>query len=376
MKLLLVTDAWEPQTNGVVTTLKHVRLGASRLGIETTVLHPGLFKTLPIPTYPEIRVAVHPWRIKRMIAAERPDAIHVATEGPLGLATRRLLVKRGIPFSTSLHTKFPEYVAARTRLPVSVGYAFLRWFHRPATATLVTTNSHRKELESRGLEHLVVWGRGVDTDQFAPRRRRWRARPRLLYVGRVAVEKNLEAFLELECDAAKVVVGDGPARAELETRYPGIEWAGYRYGTELTDYYANADVLVFPSRTDTFGLVMLEAMACGTPVAAFPVTGPIDVVVDGVNGALDADLGCAIRRALTIDRKQCRRFALANGWDAIARRLAAQLTLIDWDRPNAARTSVLSEGREFTQTAQLNSELPPHPSPPVESPEWMRWTGT
>src|SRR5262245_47002895 len=157
MKLLLVTDAWEPQTNGVVTTLKHVQVGVSRLGIETTVLHPALFKTLPIPTYQEIRIAVDPWRIEGMIAAERPDAIHVATEGPLGLAARRFLVKRGIRFSTSLHTKFPEYVAARTRLPVSVGYAFLRWFHRPATATLVTTNSHRDELESRGWEHRVVW---------------------------------------------------------------------------------------------------------------------------------------------------------------------------------------------------------------------------
>jgi glycosyltransferase involved in cell wall biosynthesis len=352
MKLLLVTDAWLPQTNGVVTTLKHVIAGLARLGIETRIIHPGLFKTLPIPSYPEIRVAVDPWRLKRMVAVERPDAIHIATEGPLGLVARRFLLKRGIAFSTSLHTKFPEYVAARTRLPLSVGYSFLRWFHRPSTATLVTTKTHRKELESRGLKNLVVWGRGVDTDQFAPRRRRSRGRPRLLYVGRVAVEKNLEAFLELECDATKVIVGDGPARAELEALHPNVEWTGYRYGAELADYYANADVFVFPSRTDTFGLVMLEAMACGTPVAAYPVTGPIDVVVDGVNGALDADLGRAIRRALTIDRKQCRLFALANGWDAVARRLAAQLTVIHWDRPNVIGPSMLSA--VCIETSQAN----------------------
>ena len=342
MKLLLVTDAWEPQTNGVVTTLKQVVARLARLGIESTVIHPGLFRTLPIPSYPEIRIAIDPWRVGSMITTERPDAIHIATEGPLGLAARRHVVRRGVAFSTSLHTKFPEYVAARTRLPVSIGYAFLRWFHRPSTATLVTTNSHRAELQSHGMRRLVVWGRGVDTDQFAPRRRRPRGRARLLYVGRIAVEKNLEAFLDLECDAEKVVVGDGPARTDLEARYPNVEWAGYRYGTELADYYASADVFVFPSRTDTFGLVMLEAMACGTPVAAFPVTGPIDVVVDGVNGALDGDLGRAVRRALTVDRAQCRRFALAHGWDAVTRRLAENLRLIDWNRPTIVGPSMWS----------------------------------
>ena len=335
MKLLLVTDAWAPQTNGVVTTLKEVLAKLAGVGVETTVVHPGLFRTAPIPGYSEIRVAIDPWRIGSMIVAERPDTIHIATEGPLGLAARRFLVRRGIAFTTSLHTKFPEYIAARTHLPVSIGYAFLRWFHRPSTGTLVTTHSHRKELESHGMRRLVVWGRGVDTDQFAPRRRRTRGRPRLLYVGRIAVEKNLEAFLNLECDAEKVIVGDGPARAVLAARHPNVEWAGYRYGAELADFYANADVFVFPSRTDTFGLVMLEAMACGTPVAAFPVTGPVDVVVDGVNGALDVDLGRAVQRALTVDRAQCRRFALSNGWDAVARRLMEHLTSIDWARPTA-----------------------------------------
>ncbi len=330
----MVSDAWEPQTNGVVTTLKHVNAQLMRRGLDVTVVHPGLFKTLPLHGYPEIRVAINPWHVGRMILAERPDTIHVATEGPLGLAARLFLARRSIPFSTSLHTKFPEYLAARANVSPKIGYAFLRWFHKPASATLVTTTSHRRELEGWGLEHLVVWGRGVDTEQFAPRHRQPRTWPRLLYVGRVAIEKNLEAFLELPYKATKVVVGDGPARAALQARYPDVEWAGYRYGSELADYYADADVFVFPSRTDTFGLVMLEAMACGTPVAAYPVTGPIDVVVDGVNGALDVDLGSAIRSALMIDRKRCRKFALSHGWDVIAQRMAAHLQLIDWARPD------------------------------------------
>lgn len=343
MKLLLVTDAWEPQTNGVVTTLQRVAEQLTARGMTVTVLHPGLFKTLPLPSYPEIRVAINPWRIGRMIEAERPDTIHIATEGPLGVAARLFLARRSIPFSTSLHTKFPEYIAARTRLSPAVGYAFLRWFHRPSSATLVTTTSHRRELERWGLGHLVVWGRGVDTEQFKPRQHRPRKKPRLLYVGRVAVEKNLEAFLQLPCDATKVVVGDGPARADLQRKYPDVEWAGYRYGVELAGYYADADVFVFPSRTDTFGLVMLEAMACGTPVAAYPVTGPIDVVVDGVNGALDPNLGAAVKRALTVDRKECRRFATAHGWAVIAARMAAHFPPIDrptadWRRSRRPRT--------------------------------------
>ncbi len=330
MKLLLITDAWEPQTNGVVTTLKQVSSHLERRGMAVSILHPGQFRTVGLPGYPEIRLAVDVWRIGRLIRNERPDSIHVATEGPLGIAARRFLARRAIPFSTSLHTKFPEYIAARTGLPPSIGYAFLRWFHRPSSATLVTTTSHKRELEAWGLKHLVVWGRGVDTEQFAPHRPTVRTRPRLLYVGRVAIEKNLEAFLRLTCDATKVIVGDGPARSELQARYPNAEWAGYRYGAELAAYYANADAFVFPSRTDTFGLVMLEAMACGTPVAAYPVTGPVDVVIDGVNGALDEDLGTAIRRALTVDRGGCRRFASAHGWGAIAERMAAHMPRIDW----------------------------------------------
>jgi glycosyltransferase involved in cell wall biosynthesis len=302
MKLLIVTDAWDPQTNGVVTTLRHVIAELELEGIEVTVVHPGMFKTLPLPSYAEIRIAINPWRVGRIIVQARPDTIHIATEGTLGVAARLFLTRHSIPFSTSLHTKFPEYVAQRIGLPLSIGYRMLRWFHRPAYATLVTTASHQRELEHWGLRRLIIWGRGVDTEVFKPRLRRARSRPRLLYVGRIAVEKNLEAFLAMPFDADKVIVGDGPARAELQNRYPDAEWAGYRYGRELADYYADADAFVFPSRTDTFGLVMLEAMACGTPVAAYPVTGPADVVLDGINGALDADLQRATARALKVDR--------------------------------------------------------------------------
>jgi 1,2-diacylglycerol 3-alpha-glucosyltransferase/glucuronosyltransferase len=330
MRLLLITDAWSPQTNGVVTTLRHVRRELRASGVDVAVIHPGLFRTVGLPSYPEIRIAINPWRVGRMIRAARPAAIHIATEGPLGIAARLYLARRSIPFCTSLHTKFPEYVARRTGLPTGLGYRLLRWFHRPSCATLVTTASHRRELERYGMGRLVVWGRGVDAEAFAPRIRAGRSRPRLLYVGRIAVEKNLEAFLGMDIDADKVVVGDGPARTELQARYPDADWVGYRFGDELATYYADADVFVFPSRTDTFGLVMLEAMACGTPVAAYPVTGPADVVIDGVNGALDDDLSIATHRALGIPRDACREYALRYSWRVIAGRLMEHLPLIDW----------------------------------------------
>ncbi|MAT84053.1 MAG: alpha-mannosyltransferase [Gammaproteobacteria bacterium] len=324
-RLLIVTDAWHPQTNGVVTTLTSVIEHLPALGYETRVIHPGLFATVPLPSYPEIRVAREPWKLVRLLDAAAPDTVHLATEGPLGLAARRYLLRRGIPFTTSLHTKFPEYVNERVALPLAVGYRFLRWFHRPAERVLCTTESHRQELARWGMRNLVVWGRGVDTDRFRPAPREARARPRLLYVGRVAVEKNIEAFLDLDIDAEKRVVGDGPARTELARRHSDVRWLGYRHGDALVAEYAQADAFVFPSRTDTFGLVMLEAMACGTPVAGYPVTGPRDVVTEGVNGCLDDDLEAAVRRALVLDRRRCRAHALTLGWPQVAERLVAAL---------------------------------------------------
>ncbi|MEN9807860.1 MAG: hypothetical protein RL756_2380 [Pseudomonadota bacterium] len=343
--LLLITDAWSPQTNGVVTTLRSVIAELALLGVTVEVIHPGLFKTVSLPGYREIAIARNPWRLGKRILAARPDTVHVATEGPLGLAARQFLARNRIPFTTSLHTKFPEYIHARTRLPLGWGYAALRWFHRPALSVLCTTASHVAELEARGLERLVVWGRGVDVARFTPVPRAGaRSRPRLLYVGRVAIEKNLEDFLRLRVDADKVIVGDGPARPALQAAYPEAAWLGYRHGAELAAEYAAADVFVFPSRTDTFGLVMLEAMACGTPVAAYPVTGPRDVVVDGVNGALDTDLLAAVERALRVDRQACRAFAETHSWRAVAQRFVEHLVPIDWSTrmPNepAERTPI------------------------------------
>lgn len=320
MRILVVTDAWRPQTNGVVTTLEQTIRVIEQMGHVVQVLEPSRFRTLGLPGYGEIRVAVNPFAVGRLILEAAPDAVHIATEGPLGFAARRFLKRHCIPFTTSLHTKFPEYVQARTGLPLRLGYALLRRFHRPARSTLVTTATQRDELAAWGLEHLTVWGRGVDTDLFRPRPKAARSGPPLLlYVGRLAVEKNIEAFLALDVPGHKRVVGDGPQRAALEARYPDAEFVGYQYGEDLAGQYAEADVFVFPSRTDTFGLVMLEAMACGTPVAAYPVTGPRDVVVDGVTGALHEDLGRAVEQALACDRTACRAHAEANSWHAVGR---------------------------------------------------------
>ena len=327
MNILVVTDAWAPQTNGVVTTLANVTGRLAESGHRVDIIEPGQFPTAPLPSYAEIGLVATPWRVPGLIEEACPDAVHIATEGPLGLAARRHLVRTGDRFTTSLHTKFPEYVHERIGLPLAMGYSFLRWFHRPAARTLVTTTSHKSELEGWGLDRLVVWGRGVDTHRFRPAdgSRQDRERPRLLYVGRVAVEKHIEAFLALPIDADKIVVGDGPNRAAYQRRYPQAEWHGYRYGAELVASYADADAFVFPSRTDTFGLAMLEAMACGTPVAAYPVTGPKDIVRKRVNGALGTDLGKAVERALAVSRRSCREFALANDWSVIADRLASAL---------------------------------------------------
>jgi glycosyltransferase involved in cell wall biosynthesis len=319
--VLVVTDAWTPQTNGVVTTLQAVIARLERLGVRVTVIQPGLFRSVPLPGYREIPLVVDLWRVGRLLAGVEADTVHIATEGPLGMAARSWMCRRGLPFTTSLHTKFPEYFNERLGTPPAFGYRILRWFHAPAVRTLVTTGSHRDELLEWGLSDLEVWGRGVDTSVFLPMDERpLRGRPRLLYVGRVSVEKNIEDFLRLDFPAEKVVVGDGPARADLERRYPEVQWLGFRRGAELVREYAAADAFVFPSRTDTFGLVMLEANACGTPVAAYPVTGPKDVVIEGVNGSLDQDLRQAVRSALQVSRASCRSHALDNDWERIALR--------------------------------------------------------
>ena len=325
-KLLLITDAWYPQINGVVTTLTHMVTYLQQQQLAVEIIHPARFRTLPCPTYPDIRLVLTPWQVGKLIHECQPDAVHIATEGPLGIAARSYLHKHHIPYTTSLHTKFPEYVSSRfSWVPLRWGYQFLRWFHRPSQQVLVTTESNARELRNAGLEHLQVWGRGVDTEQFRPQQRPTNADPVFLYVGRVAVEKNIEAFLRLRLPGRKRVVGDGPARAELQARYPDAEWVGFKTGQALVDEYARADVFVFPSLTDTFGLVMLEALACGTPVAAFPVTGPIDVVQPGITGYLEQDLARAAIQCLSLSRADCRQFAEANSWQQCAERFVQSL---------------------------------------------------
>jgi len=317
MRIAIVTDAWLPQVNGVVTTLGRTREELIRAGHRVKMLTPADHRTVPCPTYPEIRLSVLPYRrVRRTLDAFRPDCIHIATEGPLGFAARRFCIRRGVAFTTSYHTRFPQYVRERVPIPVSWMYAWLRRFHRPATATLVPTPAVRDELAARRFRGLRLWGRGVDVDLFRPEPKAAlpETRPIYLYMGRVAVEKNVEAFLQLGLPGTKYVVGDGPDLARLRAEYPDAVFTGYRFGSELAAHLAAADVFVFPSRTDTFGLVMLEAMACGTPVAAYPVTGPLDVIEPGHTGVLHEDLGVAVRGALTLDRGTCRQAALERSW--------------------------------------------------------------
>jgi glycosyltransferase involved in cell wall biosynthesis len=324
MKLLLITDAWSPQVNGVVRTLSSVVRELGELGHTVRVAEPGEFKTVPCPTYPEIRLAIQPVGRMRRIAEEfAPEAVHIATEGPLGLAGRDLAKRSGWPFTTSFHTRFPEYVRARTGVPLSWGWGYLRWFHSAAERVLASTPTLRDELSGHGLSKAALWSRGVDTELFQPQQDKSALafeRPIATYVGRIAVEKNLEAFLKLDLPGSKVLIGDGPARADLERAFPGAHFLGALHGEELARHFAAGDVFVFPSRTDTYGLVMLEALACGLPVAAFPVGGPLDVITDPRVGALDEDLASAVRRALELDPADCVRFARERSWRGCAQR--------------------------------------------------------
>ncbi len=274
-------------------------------------------RTIPLPTYAEIRLAVFPGRgVRRELDAFDPDCVHIATEGTLGLAARNYCRRRGLPFTTAYHTQFPEYVRARAPIPIAWTVRVLRWFHRPAVRTMVPTERIRAKLESRGFANVVIWSRGVDTQLFTPEVRfdYDLTRPIWIYMGRVAVEKNIEAFLDLELPGSKVIIGDGPDRQRLEARYADCHFLGYRFGRELAAHMAGGDVFVFPSRTDTFGIVMLEAMACGLPVAALPADGPVDVITSERVGALDTDLHVACRRALTLDGNDCRAFVETRSW--------------------------------------------------------------
>lgn len=330
MKILIVTDAWEPQVNGVVRTLKSTRRELERLGHQVDVLSPLEFRTVPCPTYPEIRLSLFPGSaVRRRLREARPDALHIATEGPLGIAARRFAVRAGMPFTTAYHTRFPEYVQARFGVPLAWTYAFLRWFHGKAQSVLVPTRVVKADLEVYGFqpERVVLWSRGVELDIFKPGPAMPNdARPPVfLYVGRVAVEKNIEAFLALDLPGTKWVAGEGPLLEALRRRYPEVRFTGVLDQHQLASLYNVASVFVFPSRTDTFGLVLLEAMACGCPVAAYPVTGPVDVIGDSPAGVLHDDLRHAALEALKIDRALPRAHAERFSWEACSRQFLEYL---------------------------------------------------
>jgi glycosyltransferase involved in cell wall biosynthesis len=331
MRIVIVTDAWLPQTNGVVRTLSALKRELTTLGHAVTMVTPDLFTTIACPTYGEIRLAIAPgFALDRILREAQPDSIHVATEGPLGIAARRHCKRRGVPFTTSFHTKFPDYIESRLGVPQSWTWELLRRFHAPAACTMVATESIRRELEGHGFTQLRRWTRGVDLNLFRPAEKPasdW-TRPIFLSVGRLAVEKNLPAFLDLDLPGTKLIVGDGPERAALQERYPEARFTGQLEGAELAAIYALADVFVFPSLTDTFGLVLLEALASGLPVAAFPVAGPLDVIEQSGTGCLDWDLSAAALAALDIDAARCRDRAREFTWAASAEQFLGNLRLV------------------------------------------------
>lgn len=329
IRLAIVTDAWKPQVNGVVTTLGKTSDTIRQFGHQINVINPSACKTIPCPTYPEIRLALNP---KRYISEEfkkfSPTHIHIATEGPLGLAARRYCIKNKLAFTSSYHTQFPEYIRERFPIPLTLSYKFFRHFHSKATRTMVGTPHQRKILEDREFKNIVLWSRGVDADVFKPANKDFLPyqRPIWIYVGRVAVEKNIEAFLSLDLPGTKVVIGDGPAMSELKPKYPATKFEGYKFGSELASYIASGDVFVFPSLTDTFGVVMLEAMSCGLPVAAFPVTGPRDVVRNDITGCLNEDLQTAALSALKLNPRDCIQQAREYTWKQATQQFLNNLT--------------------------------------------------
>ena len=328
MKIIIVTDAWFPQINGVVRTLERTRDELVKLGHHVDLITPEGFRTVPMPTYPDIRLSLFPGRkVRQALETLKPDAVHIATEGPLGVAARSWCLKHNFPYTTSFHTQFPEYVWLRTRIPLAWSYAVMRWFHGRAAAVMVATPTLHKRLTENGFTNLAYWSRGVDTQLFRPRNKDFlkERRPIFMYMGRVAIEKNIEAFLKLDLPGSMVVVGDGPDLAMLKHKYPKVVFTGFKTGEELAQHVAAADVFVFASRTDTFGLVLIEALACGVPVAAYPVQGPVDIIENGVTGFLDEDLQQAAMAALALKPEACRAAALPYTWEACTRQFLSNL---------------------------------------------------
>jgi len=328
MKILIITDAWFPQVNGVVTTYSNIISQLSKRNIEVEVLHPGKFYSLPLFFYNEIKAAINPWKVIQKIKKSDADYIHIGTEGPLGIVSRIYLSYKKIPFTSAVHTKFPEYLNLHIKVPLSITYALMRWFHKRSHSVLVNTKSHKEELEKRGFRNLSIWSRGIDFKKFKDTSIKLNHKDYLLYVGRVSKEKNIEAFLNIESTHEKVVVGDGPYRQTLQKKFPRVKFVGCKTGPELAAWYRNASVFVFPSMTDTFGIVVIEALFCGVPVAAYPVTGPLDIVEEGITGSLDHDLKKAIDKALQINRENCTKNAEKYTWRNVAKQFISSLASI------------------------------------------------
>jgi glycosyltransferase involved in cell wall biosynthesis len=357
VKIVIVTDAWTPQVNGVVTTLVDLRARLGSAGHEVVVIEPSGFRRVRCPGYGEIELA---WgassEVRRLLSASAADAIHIATEGPLGFAARSHCRAAGIPFTTAFHSRFPDFLHAATGIPARWGYAAMRRFHAPSSGVMVPSRGTYELLASHGFANLKRWSHGIDLGLFRPRAvsSRW-PRPVFLFVGRVSVEKNIDSFLRLDLPGSKVVCGGGPLLGRLRARYADVHWTGPVRREQLVDHYAAADVFVYPSRTDTFGLVMLEAFACGTPVAAYPVPGPLDVVGSSDGGVLDDDLRSAALRALDIPRERARARALAFDWDEVARQFVANLAPID----HAHVGAVTKRGPAVTQPSYTRRNLLP-----------------
>lgn len=331
MRIAIITDAWYPQVSGVITTLNKTIETLGEWGHEIQVISPDLFSTIPCPTYPEIALALFPYKnIKDQLDIFSPQAIHIATEGPLGWSARRYCRKRKLPFTTSYHTRFPEYIRMRAFVPLSLSYKVVRSFHNAAKRTMVATNELRRELRQKGFTNLCLWSRGVDTKIFKPRDKSFLPgeRPISIYVGRVAVEKSIEDYLQLQIPGTKYVVGDGPQLEKLKQKYPEVHFTGYKKGVELARHIASADVFVFPSKSDTFGNVMLEAMSAGVPVAAYKVTGPMQVVQNGITGCLSDNLAKAVSDALQMDSAKCRKYAHNFSWESCTRQFFSNLHLL------------------------------------------------
>ena len=331
--ILIVTDAWHPQINGVVRVIERLRDTLESRGIAVSVMSPDSFWTVPMPGYSEIRLSLVNRRdVRRTIERLKPESIHIATEGPLGGSVRRYCIKRGLPFSTAYNTQFPEYLRARLPVPLSWTYPIMQRFHAAADVCLVPTQTVAERLKDRGFANTAVFPLGVDIAQFHPELRKDLGvkSPVFLYVGRVSVEKNIEDFLRLDLPGTKIVVGDGPIRSRLARQYPKVKFVGHKQGEELATYFASADAFVFPSRTDTFGLVLIESLASGTPVAAYPVTGPLDVLQDPRVGVMDEDLRAAALKALTLDRSLCPEYARQFSWQATTDRFLAMVPRIIW----------------------------------------------